>query len=102
MAQAPVQSGKNGVVVAEATTSFHDGRGRLEDSAEPGKMQRAAASGPLKIAGVASASALACLETRVALADHENLAATAHDLAVTMPLLGGLERRKHFHGGLGA
>ena len=42
-------------------------------------------------------SALACLETRIALADHEHLAATAYDLAVTMPLLRGLEGRKHFH-----
>jgi hypothetical protein len=42
-------------------------------------------------------SALTRLETRVALADHENLAATTHDLAVAMPGLGGLERRKNLH-----
>jgi hypothetical protein len=42
--------------------------------------------------------ALARLETRVALADHENLAATAHDLAVAMAGLGGFEGRQHFHG----
>jgi hypothetical protein len=43
-------------------------------------------------------SALAGLEARIALADHENLAATAHDLAVAVPLLRGFEGRKHFHG----
>jgi hypothetical protein len=45
-------------------------------------------------------SALARLETRVALADHEHFAATAHNLAVTVPLLGGLQRGKHLHGRL--
>jgi hypothetical protein len=45
-------------------------------------------------------SALTSLETRVALADHEHLAATAHNLAVTVPLLGGLQRGKHLHGQL--
>ena len=42
-------------------------------------------------------SALARLETRVALADHENLAAATHDLAIAVAGLGGLERRKDFH-----
>jgi hypothetical protein len=45
-------------------------------------------------------SALTSLETRVALADHEHLAATAHNLAVAMPRLGGLQRVKHLHGQL--
>ena len=45
-------------------------------------------------------SALTSLETRVALADHEHFAATAHNLAVTVPLLGGLQRGKHLHGQL--
>ncbi len=45
-------------------------------------------------------SALASLETGVALADHEHLAATANDLAVTVPRLGGLQRVKHLHGQL--
>jgi hypothetical protein len=45
-------------------------------------------------------STLTSLETGVALADHEHLAATAHNLAVTMPRLGGLQRVKHFHGQL--
>jgi hypothetical protein len=45
-------------------------------------------------------SALASLETGVALADHEYLAATAHNLAVAMPRLGGLQRVKHLHGQL--
>jgi hypothetical protein len=45
-------------------------------------------------------SALASLETRIALADHEHLAATANDLAVTVPRLGGLQRVKHLHGQL--
>jgi len=38
------------------------------------------------------ASALARLEAGVGLADDEHLAATAHDLAVAVTLLGGLER----------
>jgi len=45
-------------------------------------------------------STLARFETRVALADHEHFAATAHNLAVTVPLLGGLQRGKHLHGRL--
>jgi hypothetical protein len=45
-------------------------------------------------------SALTGLEARIALADHENLAATAHNLAVTVPLFGGLQRGKHLHGQL--
>jgi hypothetical protein len=45
-------------------------------------------------------SALAGLEARVALADHENLAAATDDLAVAMALLGGFERRQYFHGGV--
>jgi hypothetical protein len=45
-------------------------------------------------------SALTSLETGVALADHEHLAATANDLAVTVPRLGGLQRVKHLHGQL--
>jgi hypothetical protein len=45
-------------------------------------------------------SALTGLETGVALADHEHLAATANYLAVAMPRLGGLQRVKHFHGQL--
>jgi hypothetical protein len=50
--------------------------------------------------GSAPESALASLESRVALADHEHLAATAHDLAVAVPRLGGLQRVKHLHGEL--
>jgi hypothetical protein len=49
-------------------------------------------------ADAAIRSALARLETRIALADHENLAAAADDLAVAVPALGGLEGRKDFHG----
>jgi hypothetical protein len=45
-------------------------------------------------------SALTSLETGVALADHEHLAATTHDLAVAVPRLGGLQRVKHLHGQL--
>jgi len=45
-------------------------------------------------------SALTGLETRVALADHKYLAATANDFAVTVPRLGGLQRGKHLHGKL--
>jgi hypothetical protein len=47
-----------------------------------------------------SQSTLTRLEARVALADHEHFAATAHNLAVTVPLLGGLQRGKHLHGRL--
>jgi hypothetical protein len=39
----------------------------------------------------AGGSALASLETRVALADYERFAATTNDLAVTVPQLGGLQ-----------
>jgi hypothetical protein len=45
-------------------------------------------------------SALTSLETGIALADHEHLAATTHNLAVTVPRLGGLQRVKHLHGQL--
>jgi len=44
-------------------------------------------------------SALTRLEARVALADHEHLAAATHDFAIAMTLLGGFEGRKDFHGG---
>jgi hypothetical protein len=43
-------------------------------------------------------SALTRLETRVALADHEDLAAPTHDLAVAMARLGRLKRGQDFHG----
>jgi hypothetical protein len=43
-------------------------------------------------------SALASLETGIALADHEDLAATTHDFAVTVTGLGRLERVQDFHG----
>jgi hypothetical protein len=42
-------------------------------------------------------SALACLETGIALADHEHLAAAPNDLAVTVPRLGGLQGGKDLH-----
>jgi hypothetical protein len=44
--------------------------------------------------------ALTSLESWIAFANHENLAATAYDLAVTVPRLGGLQRVKHLHGKL--
>jgi hypothetical protein len=34
---------------------------------------------------------LACFEAGVALANHEHLAAPAHDFAIAVPLLGGLQ-----------
>jgi hypothetical protein len=43
--------------------------------------------------------ALARLETRVALADHEDLAAATHDLAIAVAGFGGFERRQDFHVG---
>src|SRR3954469_9898957 len=52
---------------------------------------------PLREPRRSRALALARLEARIALADHEDLAATADDLAVAMPLLGGLEGRQDFH-----
>jgi hypothetical protein len=42
-------------------------------------------------------SALASLEARVRLADHEDLAATTDDLAVTVTGLGRLQGRQDFH-----
>jgi hypothetical protein len=43
---------------------------------------------------------LTSLETGIALADHEHLAATTHNLAIAVPRLGGLQRVKHLHGQL--
>jgi len=43
-------------------------------------------------------SALARFETRIALADHEDLAAAAHDLAIAVTGFGGFERGQDFHG----
>jgi hypothetical protein len=37
------------------------------------------------------------LETRVALANHEDLAAATHDLAIAMTRLGGFQRGQYFH-----
>jgi hypothetical protein len=54
--------------------------------------------GPFLKTSAADRSALARLETRIALADHEYLAAATYDFAVTMALLCGLEGRQHFHG----
>jgi hypothetical protein len=45
-------------------------------------------------------STLTRFEARVALADHEHFAATAHNFAVTVPRFGGLQRGKHLHGRL--
>jgi hypothetical protein len=42
-------------------------------------------------------SALARLEARIALADHEDFAAAAHDLAIAMTLLGRFEGGQDFH-----
>src|SRR5882757_655557 len=94
MTQAPVQTRKNDTVVAEGRCTFHDARGSPETSRRAsggaentkGRIKR-----PCGLTDFAMRSALACLEARIALADHENLAATAHDLAVAMPLLRGLE-----------
>jgi hypothetical protein len=46
-------------------------------------------------------SALARLETRVGLADHEYFAAATHDLAIAVAGFGRLQRGKDFHGGSG-
>jgi len=46
----------------------------------------------------AGESALTRFETRIALADHEHLAATTHDLAIAVAGLGGFERGQDFHG----
>jgi hypothetical protein len=52
--------------------------------------------GPVAAARPAG-SALASLETRVRLADHEDLATATDDLAVTVTGLGRLQGRKDFH-----
>ena len=62
---------------------------------DPPEKKKGRGCGPLFDAWRERSSALARLETRVALADHENLAAAAHDLAVAVT---GLERRQDFHG----
>ena len=79
------------------------------DWTQKSKGPHKAAAGPRKAKGrtrrpfqqhtaIAVISALARLEARVALADHENLAAAAHDFAVAVALLRGLQRIQHFHG----
>jgi hypothetical protein len=71
-------------------------RGSCQESTQ----QKRPLARPFCVTRSAGRSALTGLETRVALADHEHLAATAHNLAVTVPLLGGLQRGKHLHGQL--
>src|SRR5690606_24278263 len=62
------------------------------------KSARAAQSGPCGTSGCCSgSSALTRLEARIALADHEDLAATTDDLAVAVAALGRLERGENFH-----
>jgi hypothetical protein len=51
-----------------------------------------AARGGLSFTCQGASLALTRLEARVGLADHEYLAATADDLAVAVPRLGGFER----------
>jgi hypothetical protein len=72
---------------------------RLACSLRDGQQKSRAWRG-LSSAQAAPESALAGLETGVAFADHEHLAATTHDLAVAVPRLGGLQRVKHLHGEL--
>ena len=65
------------------------------------KQQKRAADAALSRELIAAEeSALTSLESRIALADHEHFAATTHNLAVTVPRLGGLQRGKHLHGRL--
>jgi hypothetical protein len=88
--------------VAEARARFHDRRDRCMlavSNAQKSQKRKRPQSGPFHRNPIAVfRSALARLETRIALADHEYLAATTHDLAVAMALLCGLEGRQHFHG----
>src|SRR5690242_17381123 len=67
---------------------------------QPVVATKKAAQGRPFFRNAAICSALARLEARIALADHEHLAATTHDLAVAMPLFRGLQGRKHLHGWL--
>jgi len=73
---------------------------RYEALDSSGQQKKGRLRGPFLWFIAADGSALTSLETRVALADHEHFAATAHNLAVTVPLLGGLQRGKHLHGQL--
>ena len=79
--------------VADAAAEFHDGANKSRERKRKRPLAR-----PFRVNCSVLPSALARLETRVALADHENLATPAHDLAIAVTALGGLERRKHFHG----
>jgi len=60
------------------------------------EMQKAAQCG-LQIRAECRFSALPGFETRVTLADYENLTSATDDLAVAVPGLGRFERRKHLH-----
>jgi hypothetical protein len=51
-------------------------------------MKKAATGGLVSFVIAAGKSALASLEARVALADHEYLAAATHDFAITVARLG--------------
>jgi hypothetical protein len=59
------------------------------------KTKRPLAAASCLIAG--NGSALASFEARIALANHEHLAAATHDFAVTVALLGGFKRGQDFH-----
>jgi hypothetical protein len=97
----PAHLAPTGVVLTEGGAAFHD---PPDIRSATKKAARGGLSGHHpnlpRAQQLAGDSALTGFETRVRLADHEHLAATAHDLAVAMPLFRGLQGRKHFHGRL--
>ncbi len=62
-------------------------------------LQKAAYAAFCRLPSEPGGSALTRLEARIALADHEDLAPAADDLAVAVAGLGRLEGRQDFHGG---
>src|SRR5690242_8463657 len=73
-------------------------RDRARGRAGAARANKNAGTGPAFGSNRALGSALASLEARVRLADHEDLAAAADDLAVAMAGLRRLEGRQDFHG----
>ena len=88
---------QQGAVLTEPWREFHAVLHIRRISARRYPETQKAACAAFQRRSAAIRLALARLETRIALADHENLAAATHDLAIAMAGLGGLERRKHFH-----
>jgi hypothetical protein len=87
------QAAANITLLADSSCQFHAHDCNLQLLGRKTKRPLAAASCLIARNG----SALTSLEARIALADHEHLAAATHDFAVTVALLGGFKRGQDFH-----